>query len=407
MKRHLCIVLALALALAALMAAGLGEQGDFSAFCGEYEFTSGAGAWSTTVLIRPDGSFSGRFSDWDGHAEYNGALVPGGQLMYCDFYGQLASPTWVSAGACTTSVTRLTLKDPDVGRTYIEDDMLYVVSDPYGLNAGAQLTFYRAGTPIAGLSEEFLSWMNALRWGDPEDPTRLPTAAFCNHGEDYGFELARSYAEAEADYPREAQPESGFFFFTPAPAETTAPVLTFPAAPVKEGIAFPIPGVVVNCNEWVSLRARPDGDSERLAKVPKGATVMLQSNVPYRGGDHYYVDAVYDGRRGYICVEYLDAILPEALRSQTNYLQGMAGTVRAVNPGNELVMRTGPGTCYPVFALLWGGEVLGYKNEARQTSGGTCWYRCSYYGEDCWISATYTVLTLNNGRTYTGSRGIF
>ena len=57
---------------------------------------------------------------------------------------------------------------------------------------------------------------------------------------------------------------------------------------------------VVNCDEWVSLRARPDTDSERIAKVPLGEVVSECS----QSGD--FVRCTYNGISGYIVSKYLD-----------------------------------------------------------------------------------------------------
>lgn len=57
---------------------------------------------------------------------------------------------------------------------------------------------------------------------------------------------------------------------------------------------------VVNCNEWVSLRARPDKASDRLATVRLGEVVHNCQAV----SDEFILCA-YDGQMGYILSEYL------------------------------------------------------------------------------------------------------
>ena len=174
-----------------------------------------------------------------------------------------------------------------------------------------------------------------------------------------------------------------------------------------EGLEYPVLAEVVNCKKAVSLRSEPSTKASLLAEVPLGALVYVYSNQAWMGNDRWFVDASYEGQRGYICVEYLDVMLPSSLRYQRDYLEGAAGTVSAVNSGTDLILRSGPGVRYDSLGLLFGGEVLAYTGEAKQDDSGTCWYRCSHYGEDCWISAKYTELTLNDGRTYTGGKGIF
>ncbi len=60
---------------------------------------------------------------------------------------------------------------------------------------------------------------------------------------------------------------------------------------------------VVNCDEWISMRAEPDSSSERLLKIPLGAVVT----------DCYwysqsFIYATYEGVSGYILSEYVQKI---------------------------------------------------------------------------------------------------
>lgn len=57
---------------------------------------------------------------------------------------------------------------------------------------------------------------------------------------------------------------------------------------------------VANCNEYISLRSAPDG--EVIAKLPKGATMELQS------WDGKYAEVSYHGMTGYVLTNY---IMPE------------------------------------------------------------------------------------------------
>ena len=179
------------------------------------------------------------------------------------------------------------------------------------------------------------------------------------------------------------------------------------AAPAQEGITYPVQAEVVNCKSGVSLRSQPSTKATLLCEVPLGEWVAVYGNQAWQGNDRWFVEAAYKGQKGYICIEYLDIILPEELRYQRDYLKGTDGIVSAVNPGTDLILRAGPGTGYDSLGLLFGGEVLGYLGEAKLDGSGTCWYHCSHYGEDCWISAKFTALTLDDGMTYTGGRGIF
>ncbi len=59
-------------------------------------------------------------------------------------------------------------------------------------------------------------------------------------------------------------------------------------------------GRVVNCEEWVSLRAAPDTSAQRLAKVPLGAEV---TDCAFAGNG--FVACAYAGKAGYILAEYI------------------------------------------------------------------------------------------------------
>ena len=213
------------------------------------------------------------------------------------------------------------------------------------------------------------------------------------------------------------QAAGGWEFFTlPPEEETPAPQAEASGAALPEasgteagaaGMTYPLMAEVVNCKKAVSLREEPSTKAALLAEVPLGALVYVYANTAYSGNDRWFVEAGYSGQRGYICIEYLDVMLPADLRFQTGWLSGMPGTVSAVNSGTDLILRAGPGLDYEPLGLLFGGEVLGYAGDAARDDSGTCWYHCSHYGEDCWISAKYTALTLNDGTTYTGGKGIY
>ena len=62
---------------------------------------------------------------------------------------------------------------------------------------------------------------------------------------------------------------------------------------------------ITNCDEWVSLREKPDTKSDRLYKVPLNALVYDCYNY-----DNRFSACVYEGIRGYILNEYLQEITP-------------------------------------------------------------------------------------------------
>ena len=58
---------------------------------------------------------------------------------------------------------------------------------------------------------------------------------------------------------------------------------------------------VVNCNEWVSLRAKPNTSASVLARVPLGARVLADGGATYNG----FRQVEYNGLSGYILASYL------------------------------------------------------------------------------------------------------
>ena len=62
---------------------------------------------------------------------------------------------------------------------------------------------------------------------------------------------------------------------------------------------------VVNCKNYVSLRAKPSATSERRAKVPLGAHVLAFMEYGEQSG---FLFCSYQGEYGYILSEYLEPI---------------------------------------------------------------------------------------------------
>lgn len=85
--------------------------------------------------------------------------------------------------------------------------------------------------------------------------------------------------------------------------------------------------MVVNCDEWVSLRAAADTSSQRLAKVPLGAVVTEC----VRLGS--FVQCVYKGQQGYISKDYLTAAEADVLHRDENVVSKYTGKYPTiVNP---------------------------------------------------------------------------
>ena len=77
--------------------------------------------------------------------------------------------------------------EPEAGTEEIRDEILYVASEPYGLETGKEFLFYLPETPVQGLSEEFLIWWpGRYAWeGEAERP--LACYGIQNVETGYGF----------------------------------------------------------------------------------------------------------------------------------------------------------------------------------------------------------------------------
>jgi len=70
----------------------------------------------------------------------------------------------------------------EIGKQWIEDDILYIASEAYGLENGHEFLIYTPDTPKNELSEEFLSWKNIKN-----EEEILETYGIYNKNEGYGF----------------------------------------------------------------------------------------------------------------------------------------------------------------------------------------------------------------------------
>ena len=72
--------------------------------------------------------------------------------------------------------------------------------------------------------------------------------------------------------------------------------------------------IVVNCNEWVSLRKAPSTSADRLKKVPLGETV---TDCEWTDSD--FIRCAWDGETGYIQAKYLEPLETGETLTVTGY----------------------------------------------------------------------------------------
>ena len=155
---------------------------------------------------------------------------------------------------------------------------------------------------------------------------------------------------------------------------------------------------VVNCEEWVSLRAEPSTSAQRLAKVPLGALV---ENCIYASDG--FVACEYQGAKGYILAEYLQPVSAGA--------DGRDMTV--VNCEEWVSLRSQPAASADRLAKVPLGATV--ENCVLSSNG---FMQCTYQGVSGYILADYLSasdigatgykLFLEvewNGLTFTAERG--
>ena len=180
MKKLFVLVLALVMVLSA---AAYAETPDlFSEIQGMlFEFSSGAGAWSTELVIAQDGSFTGNFHDSEMGETGDG--YPDGTVYGCAFHGRFSDLTVVDEYTRSAKITW----EADEGQVpeAIEDGIRYVTTKPYGIEKAQTVLFFVPGTPVKQLSETFILWSH-LQEIDP-DATELPFYAIWSEADEAVF----------------------------------------------------------------------------------------------------------------------------------------------------------------------------------------------------------------------------
>ena len=156
-----------------------------------FAFSSGVGAWGTTLTISSDGSFEGTYSDSD--MGNSGEEYPNGTVYLSEFQGQFSEPSRVNDYTYSVEIREMTLAE-DVGTSEIIDGTRYVYSEPYGLDGAEELLFYLPGAPLDELPQAYRSWVGYNDLSATED-TELPFTGLYNVAAESGFSSYEQIAQ--------------------------------------------------------------------------------------------------------------------------------------------------------------------------------------------------------------------
>ena len=148
-----------------------------------FTFTSGVGAWSTSITLEIDGTFSGEYHDSDmGDSSEN---YPSGTIYVCDFSGRFSEIEKVDENSYSMTLEEVS-SDYENGKERIENGVRYVSAEPYGVEDGNAFILYLPGTMRDGLNEDFLSWWQYW-FLDGEQAETLGLYGLYNVKMGYGF----------------------------------------------------------------------------------------------------------------------------------------------------------------------------------------------------------------------------
>lgn len=151
----------------------------------EFGFASGVGGWSSELTFANDGIFMGSFHDSDMGDTGDG--YPNGTIYVSDFSGRFEIANVINDHSVTLRLVESGTSEP-VGNEWIDDQIRYVASDPYGIAGGDEFILYFPGTPMSELTDDGRQWYQMPRaLSDSELPQTLPCYGLYNVNEANAF----------------------------------------------------------------------------------------------------------------------------------------------------------------------------------------------------------------------------
>ena len=166
--------------------AGVSAAKLFSRLEGKtFTYSSGAGAWSTTITFGAYGSFTGSYHDTN--MGETGKNYPGGTVYTNSFWGSFADV--MKEGNCQYSLRlrNLYLDNNNIGQENVKDGVRYVISQAVGFEKAGYFTLYLPGMETSKTPEPMNKWLGALMtWGNVK-PYALPCWTLYNIGGEAPF----------------------------------------------------------------------------------------------------------------------------------------------------------------------------------------------------------------------------
>ena len=158
----------------------------FGALSGtNFRFESGVGAWYSELTFANDGVFMGSFHDSDMGDTGDG--YPHGTIYVSEFSGKFEVANIINGNSVTLRLVESTTAEPK-GKEWIEDQLRYIASDPYGIAGGEEFILYFPGTPMSELTDDGRQWYKMPRaLSDSELPQTLPCYGLYNVNEGDAF----------------------------------------------------------------------------------------------------------------------------------------------------------------------------------------------------------------------------
>ena len=169
-----------------------------------FEFSSGAGGWSTDFEIEKDGSFKGSYHDSEMGSTGDG--YENGTMYICAFSGEFTELTKINDHTYQMKMKNLTCDGTPETEEIIDGIKYISVSEVYGLEGTDTFKVYLPGTPVSDLSEDvyfWVQWANEDNGEGTQDTLKIPIIVNEEMGYGiYSVERLTPYEEARKNSTR-------------------------------------------------------------------------------------------------------------------------------------------------------------------------------------------------------------